>query len=73
VERIAASTGLTQLEFMAVSNRSYSILVTTNLTEAPWSKLLDVLPRVTNRVETIVDAAPAARRRFYRLSTPPLP
>jgi hypothetical protein len=73
VERLTTDTGHTRLEFLAVSNRSYSVLVTTNLGSVPWAKLLDVLPRLTNRVETIFDPAPAAEERFYRLSISPVP
>ena len=73
VERVEAAGGGMQLEFMAVSNRAYSILVSTNIGLDPWTKLFDVLPRQTNRVETIVDPAPAPQGRFYQLATPAFP
>ena len=58
------------LEFLAASNRTYSVLYTTNLNGAPWWKLVDVSDRPTNWVSIITDPGPASPGRYYRLLTP---
>ena len=57
------------LKFGALSNKTYTVEFTDNLESNPWTKLIDISTRSTNRVETIVD--PNARSsRYYRLATP---
>ena len=58
------------LEFLAASNRTYSVLYTTNLNGASWWKLVDVSDRPTNWVSIITDPGPASPGRYYRLLTP---
>jgi hypothetical protein len=60
------------LQFMATSNRTYSILYNNSLATAAWSKLIDVAARDTNWVDTVTDVT-SATNRFYRLVTPVLP
>jgi len=59
------------IQFMAVSNRTYTIQYSDSL-PGGWTKLADVLATTSNRVESIRDPA-ASARRFYRLVTPVAP
>ena len=69
IEDLTAGFGSATVEFLAVSNRTYTVEFADNLSVGSWSKLADVLARATNRLEKIVD--PAVRpHRFYRLRTP---
>jgi hypothetical protein len=61
---------LTTLQFMALSNRSYSLQFRGSLTSGLWTKLQDVSSVSTNRVVIVTDPPPHAERRFYRLATP---
>jgi len=73
VEAIQGGAGTVSLEFFAVSNRTYTVQYETALRAGAWLKLVNVLARATNRVETITDPDPAAASRYYRLVTPALP
>jgi len=68
VDQITA-TGAVLLRFSAVSNRTYTMQFSEGLGTG-WGKLLDVLSRTTNRVESIVDTNAPGLQRFYRLATP---
>ena len=57
------------LQFLAISNRTYRILFRDGLAEGGWAKLADIPAQSTNRLETVVEAAPKSSR-FYRLVTP---
>ena len=59
-----------KLNFMAVSNKSYTLQYRTEAVSTSWLRLLDVDARVTNRVVEIMDYSPARPARFYRLVTP---
>ena len=72
VDQITAGQSGTLLRFMAVSNRTYSVLYRDTMNTVPWVVLTNVAQRLTNRVETISDPR-SADGRFYRLSTPSLP
>jgi hypothetical protein len=61
---------LTTLQFMALSNRSYSLQFRGSLTSGLWTKLQDVSSVSTNRVVIVTDPPPHPERRFYRLATP---
>ncbi len=71
----AGSTDLqVQLEFNAVSNRTYSVLFSESQPAGPWSKLTDVVASQTNRVVRLPDLRPAlSPPRYYRLVTPKNP
>jgi hypothetical protein len=62
-------TSLT-LEFYAVSNRTYSVLVSDSPAGAPWSSVATVSARPTNGMVRVNDSIPAVPNRFYRLVTP---
>ncbi len=70
VEEILASGGARTLRFVAVSNRSYSVLHRPAAGSGIWLKLLDLPPRYTNRLESVTDTNPPDPARYYRLVTP---
>lgn len=70
VERVMPLPTLATIEFVAISNRTYTIEYTDALGSSPWLKLNDVTARATNRVETVVDSGASATNRLYRLVTP---
>jgi hypothetical protein len=72
VQRLTVSLNQAALEFLAVSNRSYSVLYQNSLTDAAWVKLVDVPAGSTNRLETVIDGIPPGLSRYYRLVTPAL-
>jgi hypothetical protein len=74
VENIRAAGSPTmqvQIEFNAVSNRTYSVLSSEQPGGPAWSRLADVVAASTNRVVQAFDQRPAnAPPRYYRLVTP---
>ncbi|HWI56407.1 MAG TPA: immunoglobulin domain-containing protein, partial [Bacillota bacterium] len=59
------------LRFAAVSNKTYSVQYRTTWdASVSWSNLQHITPAATNRIVEIVDPAPAAPTRYYRLVTP---
>jgi hypothetical protein len=59
----------TTLEFIAQSNRNYTVQFRDDLASGSWSNLVHAYTRVTNYVHRIEDPA-ASPRRYYRLITP---
>jgi hypothetical protein len=57
------------LQFMAISNRSYSVQFIDHLSTGTWSNLAHAFSRTTNRLEQIADPS-GGTKRFYRLVTP---
>ena len=57
------------IQFNAVSNRTYSVLYSDDLSSALWQKLGDILARSTNRPEVLTDPA-GSLNRFYRAVVP---
>jgi hypothetical protein len=72
VDRITAISGARTIEFMAVSNKSYSILWKASPESGAWSILTNLMARPTNRLERVTDPDPGFDQRFYRLATPAL-
>ena len=68
IERIEKN-GSATIEFLAVSNKTYSMLYADDLATGSWFKLADSLARLTNHLEKVMDPA-TAPGRFYRLVTP---
>jgi hypothetical protein len=73
VTGLSISPGFCTVTFLAVSNRTYSVLYKDSLSPGLWSKLGDASARATNRVESVRDDSPNGAQRFYRLATPALP
>ena len=70
VDKILFERGGVRIEFLASSNRAYSVQFKNSLSLGPWSKLLDLSARPTNHVERVLDPAPATSTRIYRLAIP---
>ena len=68
--QITAQGGNVILQFLATSNRTYSLLYKPSLGELQWSKLADVSAHPTNRMVTLTNNVPGDASRFYRLVTP---
>jgi hypothetical protein len=60
----SAISGQALIQVSAVSNRTYSVQYSDVLSPGQWRKLGDIFARVTNRVETFVDASHTTNR-FY--------
>jgi len=71
VDKISALNSAS-IEFLAMSNRTYTIQFTDSLSSGAWSRLGDVVARSTNRVELLSDPNPGPNR-FYRIATPRQP
>ena len=69
INLMSAGVPTASLQFLAISNRTYRILFRDGLAEGGWAKLADIPAQSTNRLETVVEAAPKSSR-FYRLVTP---
>jgi len=69
---IHGNLNLATLQFLAVSNRSYSLQFKESLSGSEWTRLRDVAAAPTNRLIIVTDPAPPAESRFYRLATLPL-
>jgi hypothetical protein len=68
-----ASAGVRTLQFGAAADRTYTIQYSDALHSGVWQKLADVLAGSAARVETVIDPAPDAASRFYRVVTPRQP
>jgi len=73
VDQIAIHAGSVMLQFLAVSNHSYSVLFRNSLDTGMWARLGDLPARTTNRIEIIVDPEGMVTSRFYKLVTPGWP
>ena len=69
-ERITSAGDLVSISFNALSNRTYSVNFRDDLTSLQWARLTNVLSRITNRLETVVDPQATNTARVYRLVTP---
>jgi len=73
VQRVTQQGAGVNLEFLAVSNRTYRVFYKSTLNDVFWTKLKDVEMRPTNRVETVLDPQGLQPSRYYRLGTPAEP
>ncbi len=71
--QIAAQNDNVVLQFLAISNRTYSLLYKPTLDITTWSKLTDLSAHPTNRVVNVTNNIPGHTQRFYRLVTPMQP
>jgi hypothetical protein len=71
VDQISVS-GSTLLTFVARSNKTYTVQYNSDVSPVGWLNLTNALSRPTNRIESVTDPSPPARR-FYRLVTPSEP
>ncbi len=68
VDKISV-TGSATLQFVAVSNRTYSVQYKDDLANSAWQKLADVLGQPTNRTYVVIDPK-TTTNRYYRLAIP---
>ena len=74
IDAASGDSGGTVLTFVAVSNRTYSIVYRTNVTSGSWLRLIDIAPPVlTNRSISISNNVGSEAERIYRLVVPKLP
>jgi len=70
VDRLSTYDGISELEFVAVSNRSYSVQYQIDLSSAQWDILTNTEAHATNRTVVIQDSSSSSPARLYRLITP---
>jgi hypothetical protein len=70
VDRIEVNNQEVTLQFLAVANRTYTLLWNASPDGAAWATLTDVLAAPTNRIVTITDSIAGVPKRFYRLASP---
>jgi hypothetical protein len=68
-----SAQGQTMLTFPAVSNRTYTVEWTSQLSGGTWNKLFDVSAQPTDRIESVTDTNAFGAARFYRVLTPRRP
>lgn len=73
VDEITSGGGAVSLRFMAVSNRTYSLLYRLGVNSGSWGVLTNVPAASTTREVQVSDPDGSAAQRFYRLATPQLP
>jgi hypothetical protein len=71
VERISEDYGVV-IEFLAASNRTYTVEFKDCIEASTWLRLADVAAEASSRIETVTDPMPGTNR-FYRLVTPRQP
>jgi hypothetical protein len=71
VDRVSPGA-TTTVEFLALSNRTYTVEYTDALGPAPWLRLADVVAQTNSHLATVIDSFRSASR-FYRLATPHRP
>ncbi len=69
----AANAGVVTLQFLAVSNHTYTVLHRPLLETGSWLKLADVVAQPTNRLVNVTNVTSGSATRFYRLVTPAQP
>jgi hypothetical protein len=70
VEHLLTTPESRQVQFTAISNRTYSVVYKNALENSDWSELASFAARVTNRTETAIDLSPLPPQRLYRVMTP---
>lgn len=68
ITEITRTDGVT-VQFLASSNRTYSVQYKDRVADIDWRKLTDVVAGAADRMETIIDHA-GGTKRYYRLRTP---
>jgi hypothetical protein len=69
---VSWAQGQIELQFLAVSNRTYRVLFRTELSSDIWNTLIEVPANITNRWHTVTDDSKngQTKTRFYRLALP---
>ena len=61
------------VKFWVDSEKTYSLLCTTNVNGGPWVKVADAFPYPTARLFTVTNSTAGNTNRFYRLVSPRIP
>jgi len=67
--RIDQGPGAATVRVAAISNRTYTVQFTDDLSSSAWSRLADIVARPHNRVESFTDPT-WTTNRFYRIVLP---
>ncbi len=72
---VPSATNAHTLQFVAQTNRTYTIVCRTNLSGAPWTGVTNIFPSITVRTVTVESAVSPALNpeRYYRVLTPMIP
>ncbi|MBI4662430.1 MAG: lamin tail domain-containing protein [Verrucomicrobia bacterium] len=73
IDSIKANAGLLEMQFLARSNKSYTVQFKEPIDASSWITLTNIPRRGTNRMESVQDPLPTTSSRFYRLLTPAVP
>ena len=73
VDQFGGVAGARTLQWLASSNKTYSVLYADTLNNAAWLKVADVAARTTNWTAIATDTNATSAGRFYKLATPKLP
>ncbi len=69
-QKISVDRGLVSLQFLAFSNKTYTVEWKSTLASANWTTLTNIGLRPDSRLETIIDPTLHTAFRVYRLVTP---
>jgi len=71
---VRVENGQSSLEFLASSNRSYTVEARSLLDTNDWERVLDVLPAESNRTVQVIESVPSGTvQRIYRIRAPKRP
>ena len=73
IEQITRNSDSVTLQFLAASNRTYSVLSKSTLDGVLWLKVTDLPAHPTYRMVNVTNFTPGVASRFYRLVTPAQP
>jgi Bacterial TSP3 repeat len=73
LETVTQAGGQATLTFQAAANQTYTVEWCAQPAGGVWLKLVDVLARSADRLETVTDADAVDSARFYRVVTPRRP
>ena len=73
VDAIAIEPGLVTLQFVAVSNKTYSVQWKQSVEAGLWQSFINVSGGDRSMTVTVTDPQPPVSGRIYRLVTPRLP
>jgi hypothetical protein len=74
LDGVTPSANGTQVRFVAVAGRAYSVMYRDVLSAGAWQRLADVPAQPSNQTVVVTDSAALSQTtRFYRLVTPQMP
>lgn len=74
LDSMEVSDGLTRLQFLACSNRTYTVLGAASPENGSWHRVVDIVAAPTNRLMEVVEPfAPTNAPHYFRVITPRVP